>query len=323
MTTYTVTLNFPQSTVDFFKAHGYTLFGFKGIQAGGGAASTIWLTIGGNQLYNNTQQVITWQENYYIGETSTQISGGANVVGSNPYATGPVALGKEYTYTGSWNSLPTTGPTPDAFAILNSQNQLNNFYVTQQVAAGGTSQQAYIVVQQVTGSGGSDDFVPVETVAFILANNQQQVGTIITQAFSAGVVATLIGASTSATLSYDINNGWTSSDSSIQTFSQNDSIYTALSNVSLSAKARLLSRDIAELAGTLKPNEAHSWAKGTYGSLSFNWAGVPGDINDQVSVKQGDAAVSYTVPRQNIALDKSKDGKLTNNTIKTIAYTLT
>jgi len=75
---------------------------------------------------------------------------------------------------------------------------------------------------------------------------------------------------------------------------------------------------------TLRDNDSHSWAKNTYSKLSFKWAGTAPVSPGTVSVKnpKDGAATSYSVPQANIALTKSKDGKLTNNAGATIDYTL-
>ena len=73
---------------------------------------------------------------------------------------------------------------------------------------------------------------------------------------------------------------------------------------------------------TLASNKSHSWEKNSHTKLEFSWPdpNKPGD--GKVSVKLGDApAHSYSVPQADIAVD-NKAGKLTNNTTKTINYTL-
>lgn len=75
---------------------------------------------------------------------------------------------------------------------------------------------------------------------------------------------------------------------------------------------------------TLEKNESHPWkSKDKFTKLSFSFADSkyqPGE-KEKVSVKLGDRATSYTVPQT--ALDISgQDGKITNNTEKTINYTL-
>lgn len=71
--------------------------------------------------------------------------------------------------------------------------------------------------------------------------------------------------------------------------------------------------------GTLTAGNSHPWSARTFDHLSFDWVGTVG--SGTCSVKIGDVATSYSVPQADIPLDK-KEGKLTNNTDKTIKYKL-
>lgn len=71
---------------------------------------------------------------------------------------------------------------------------------------------------------------------------------------------------------------------------------------------------------TLAVNASHSWvAKDKFTKLSFDWTGTAG--TGSVSVKLGDKAKPYTPPKADIDISKQA-GSLTNNTDKTITYTL-
>lgn len=70
---------------------------------------------------------------------------------------------------------------------------------------------------------------------------------------------------------------------------------------------------------TLAPNKTHKWDKGAYKSLSFKWAGPAGE--GTCSVKIGEKAESLLPPKDGIDLNE-QGGSLTNNTTKTIQYTL-
>lgn len=75
--------------------------------------------------------------------------------------------------------------------------------------------------------------------------------------------------------------------------------------------------------GTLRPGESHPWTSSKFTRLSLRWAtGVNGG-DGTVGVQIGDAAETwYIVPQDNIAVN-GEAGRLTNNTDKTISYTLT
>ena len=74
---------------------------------------------------------------------------------------------------------------------------------------------------------------------------------------------------------------------------------------------------------TLAQGSSHPWDKNKYSTLAVDWVDPVNPGTGSVSVKLGDdAAKSYSVPRAGIAV-QNKAGKLTNNTDKTINYTLT
>jgi hypothetical protein len=230
MIKYEVTLSMDQGTRDFLKGHGYTLYAFKGINAGPGAVSAVWLAITGTDLYDQATITVDWQEDFYVGETTTQMQNGATIGGTNPYTgsgTNPasVALGSRYTYQGTaWDKKPATGPVQDAFCIENNAPQVNNFYVTQR------SPDEYIVVQQILGAGGLGTFEPIEVVSMILGTQSEQVGTIVTQAFSPGAIATLPTGATSMEITYNKDSGWTGPVGSFSVLTAGSNVYNEMLN---------------------------------------------------------------------------------------------
>ena len=115
MINYSVTLQIDQATRTLLQQKGYTLYLFKGINAGTGATSTVWLTVSGDQLYDQSSNTISWYEDYYIGEESTEIQNGAAISGTNPYATADsilsISLGQNYIFPGTaWNPQSADQP---------------------------------------------------------------------------------------------------------------------------------------------------------------------------------------------------------------------
>jgi len=238
MITYTATLSIDQATRDFLKSKGYTLYVFKGINAGSGATSTVWITISGNQLYDQSSNIITWYEDYYVGEESTEIENGASISGTNPYISPnnitSVSLGQNYIWPGSsWNPQAGNQPTETAFTIQNNEPVINNFYVSQKVEGGPTD---YIVVTEIAGSGGVGQFTPIETFAMILSTQSQSTGTMITEAFSPGVIVTMTGI-TSAALSYDSGTGWNVTAGQSTPLQLGDAVYDSMMNAAETSAA--------------------------------------------------------------------------------------
>jgi hypothetical protein len=151
MASYNVTVSIDQDTRNYLSGHSYSMYVFKGVQAGGGAVSTVWQTITGQQLYGQDTNNISWTENFYIGETQVQLTNGATITGTAPFCgadgnPAAVDLGKLYTYDNTgWQKQPKTGPQAQSFAISNLPRQTNNFYVSQNQSG------QYIVVQNLVG----------------------------------------------------------------------------------------------------------------------------------------------------------------------------
>jgi len=75
---YSVSIELDVETRRFLKQGSYSLYVFKGINAGLGAQSTVWLKLTGNrELYHQNQVQISWEQQYYIGETLTKAQDGA------------------------------------------------------------------------------------------------------------------------------------------------------------------------------------------------------------------------------------------------------
>jgi hypothetical protein len=229
MISYSAIVSIDDATRAFLQKQGYTLYLFKGINAGSGATSTVWLTLSGNQLYDQATNTITWYEDYYIGEENTQVSNGAAVAGVNPYATTQnvlsVSLGQNYTFPGSaWNPQSSGQPIDTAFTILNQEQTVNNFYVSQKVTSGPDD---YIVVTELAGSGGLGTFTPIETIALILSTQPYSTGTMITEAFSPGAIITLPGIS-QASLAYDMNTGWSATAGQLTKLEIGNPVYDSM-----------------------------------------------------------------------------------------------
>lgn len=232
MASYNVNVSIDQNTRDYLMGHSYSMYVFKGIQAGGGAVSTVWQTVTGQQLYGQDSNDINWTENFYIGETQVQMTNGATITGTAPYkgADGnpaAVALGKLYTYDNAgWQPQPKAGPQSQSFAIANLPRQTNNFYVSQNQSG------QYIAVQNLVGSGGLGTFEPLESIAILLATQSYNTGTLIIQTYTPGIIAMLSGQSPNVQVAYNVDTGWSGPANQTQNIGAVDSIYDALINAS-------------------------------------------------------------------------------------------
>lgn len=237
---YSAVINIDADTRQFIKEQKYTLYLFKGINAGPGAVSTVWTTISDDQLYDQDQNTIGWSEDYYIGEESNEVKNGASVDGINPYisksSVQSVALGKNYTFPGvKWNTQATDAPDSTLFSIQNQELRVNYFYVSQKILSGPGD---YIVVKPLLGDG-LGTFEPIETIAMMLAARPVATGTMVTQAFSAGALVTLAGI-TEASISYDKGKSWTVTAGDYKKLELGDNVYDSmLKAASVSAASQM------------------------------------------------------------------------------------
>lgn len=290
MISYSALVSIDEVTRTFLQKQGYTLYLFKGINAGSGATSTVWLTLTGNQLYDQASNNITWYEDYYIGEESVEIQNGASVSGINPYANPQsilsVSLGQNYTFPGTaWDQQSSGQPIDTAFTILNQESAVNNFYVSQKVTSGPND---YIVVTELAGSGGLGTFTPIETIALILSTQPYSTGTMITEAFSPGAIVTLAGI-TQASLAYDMNTGWSATAGQLTTLEIGNSVYDSMLTSANTALAAAGGRPGGRLLGAALTNGGKTNSKNKVEGV--NLKGVSGtqySTTSKVTVRRGD-----------------------------------
>ena len=331
---YSAVINMNADTRQFIKDQQYTLYLFKGINAGPGAVSTIWTTISNDQLYDQDQNTIGWSEDYYIGEESNEVKNGASVAGVNPYisksSVQSVNLGKNYTFPGiKWNPQATDAPDTTLFSIHNEELRVNNFYVSQKILSGPGD---YIVVKPILGDG-LGTFEPIETIAMMLAARPVATGTMVTQAFSAGALVTLEGI-TAASISYDKDKSWSVSAGDYKKLEIGDNVYDSMLKAASVSAAKQMARAQARWQrlgseGGGFPDKVNSvkWDGDTFvteelgnhfeGTLTVNTALAAGFLFFVAS------AVQFNIkryPDQSTRIGFSYDGPLAFAAMKDILY---
>lgn len=323
MISYSATIQIDATTRAFLQSKGYTLYLFKGINAGSGATSTVWLSISGNQLYDQSSNTITWEEEYYIGEESNEIENGASVSGTNPYvsptAIVSISLGENYIFPGTaWNPQSVAQPNEQVFTIQNTEQSINNFYVSQKVTTGPAD---YIVVTELLGSGGLGTFEPIETVAMILSTQPYSTGTMITEAFSPGAIVTLAGI-TAASLSYDMNSGWAASAGELSTLELGNPVYNSMLTAAGASVATVGRYPGAPLVASLQNGKTTKSKTKINGVKLIGISGVQYSANTTVTVRCGDQYAYVTMTDQTNRTVALGNGiyHVTNNSGGTINY---
>lgn len=330
---YSAVIDMNADTRQFIKDQQYTLYLFKGINAGPGAVSTVWTTISNDQLYDQEQNTVGWSEDYYIGEESNEVKNGASVAGVNPYisksSVQSVNLGKNYTFPGvKWNSQATDAPDTTLFSIHNKELRVNNFYVSQKVLTGPGD---YIVVKSILGDG-LGTFEPIETIAMMLAARPVSTGTMITQAFSAGALVTLAGI-TEASISYDKDKSWTVSAGDYKKLEIGDNVYNSMLKAASVSAATQMARAQARWqrlgGGGGLPDKINSvsWNNSAFATEETGDNHFEGTITVNTALAAGFvlfviASVKFNIKRytSNTILDFSYDGPLTFDTVKGYLY---
>ena len=199
MSQYKVTLAMDADSAQYFKGHSYTLYLFKGINAGAGAISTVWRAVSGDQLVEEPTINIEWNDEFDLGKTGASLEHGVPVSDIEPVGR-PISRGHSYRrFATGWDSTVSHAPD-DEFRVVNAPNTANRFYASQSGD--------FAVVQEARRNSGVITFEPLPTVSMLVATDSYEIGTLVTEAFTSGAVVTLPAGVSSSHVDYDTSTGW-------------------------------------------------------------------------------------------------------------------
>lgn len=215
--TYQVTISIDSDTQNWLRNSGFTLYAFKAV-AGKNGQPTVWFT--SNAFLDNVQ--VQWSENIqgYISNTVVQ----PNVV-IQASTMKAISLGQ------TWQVAS------DESSTIVSKGQSGA--VTFHSEYSGSSLACGLCAQTANGDptpycafdlegGISVQLTPIEKVAFILATDSINTGTVIEQAFSDGILIDMTSNNTQS-LKYVKGQGWVhSDDASFTDISDGDSLRAML-----------------------------------------------------------------------------------------------
>jgi hypothetical protein len=235
MSNFSTTVNISPKDVAILKEQGYSLYGFKAVQAAGsGGAPTVWFSLEKQKLL--TETVIHWTEDYQGYNSTSQISENVTINASNT-----VKADLEQLITienGSGNLTVSTDGIEGAISFLNKDTQQFTVGINQMVEGKSSTLCAFPIL----GAGSARVITPIVKIALIFSTAQISTATVITRAMSAGAFIDLTGTN-SRTVNYDISTGWSADGA---TWIQNFNAFTNLSNLLIESPSnspdRLLSK---------------------------------------------------------------------------------
>ena len=200
MAEFRTTINLSPETVKALKQQGYSLYGFKAVEAAGTGAPTVWFKLAKEKLL--TQTDIIWQEKYEGYNSTEQIEPNVTIRASNPTS---ADLGDLITIEeGSGNLKVTKDGYPHAISFLNNDTQQFTVGIKQVV----DNSSNILCAFPILGSGASRVITPLTKIALIFSTAKILTSTVITKAMSSGALIDLTGVE-SRSVQFGLNEGWT------------------------------------------------------------------------------------------------------------------
>lgn len=205
MATFNVTVKISPADVAALKEQGYSLYGFKSVEAAGGGAPTVWFNLDREKLLTNTS--IRWEEKFEGYNSTSQITEATEIITSNTIRTD---LGNLVTIErGSGNLSETTDGIKGTVSFLNEDTQQFTVGIAQLV----DGESNILCAFPILGSGSARAITPITKIALIFSTARINTGVVITKAMSSGALIDLTG-TTSRTVEFSLNNGWSAGGAS-------------------------------------------------------------------------------------------------------------
>jgi hypothetical protein len=197
MADYTVVIRMNRATVESLSSGGFNLYGLKAVVGAGTGAPLVWF----RSTRFAREMDVQWQAAYQAYTSMSPIVANGKVEVSASYGIG---LGQTLTVTASdgTGSVAPTG-VEGAISIQNWNSTELTCGISQEPADGRYSPVCAFPLYGMN----IDVIAPVEKVFLMLADNAVNLGTVVYQAYSAGVLIDLTGVQ-SREVSYDVEHGW-------------------------------------------------------------------------------------------------------------------
>lgn len=203
-TQYSIQLTIPKATLTQLVSGGYSLYGFKGVQAGQAGVPLVWFATNAI-LEHNT---LTWTEQYsaYMSE-STPLTANTIITASD---TCLIGLEQEVTASQVGLGTPTESQNP-GISITNTSSPSVPFNcgIALMPPAGSASQGGNPLCAFALPPSMTDEMIPVEQVVLIFSTQEISTGTVLEQSSSWAVLVDLT-ANNNMSVTYDLTHpgGW-------------------------------------------------------------------------------------------------------------------
>ncbi|QKX03622.1 hypothetical protein HN014_01390 [Aquimarina sp. TRL1] len=199
-TKFSTTIQMSAETVAALKSQGYSLYGFKSVEASGSGEPTVWFKLEKDKLLTNT--VIHWEEQFQGYNSTSQVSESVTITASN---TINADLNDLITIDSAGNLNGSSSGPKGAISFLNKASQQFTVGISQVVE----NTPNILCAFPILGSGSARSITPITTIALIFSTNIVETATVITRAMSSGALIDLTGApNNSRTLDFSLDTGW-------------------------------------------------------------------------------------------------------------------
>ncbi|OMQ09750.1 hypothetical protein [[Flexibacter] sp. ATCC 35103] len=199
MATFTTTINLNQEDVRILKSEGYSLYGFKSVNASGDGSPTVWFNLPAEKILGSIK--ITWQDDFQAYISTNTIAPKTRIEAMSTVETD---LGQLVSIErGSANLEVSTDGIHGAISFLNKDSQRFSVGISQVV----NGRSSILCAFPILGSGSSRVITPVPKIALIFSTEQIEIGTVITKAMSSGAFINLKD-NNSRVVNYNVDEGW-------------------------------------------------------------------------------------------------------------------
>lgn len=195
-TSYQVDITMSPATLDALVDGDYFLYGFKAVQGGGDGRPLVWFALSDY----STSTSVQWQEQYQAYTSRQTGIPKGRIVAS--FST-DIALGETLQVKAGGDGTVVQKGTSGAISILNGATDEFTCGIAQTLADGSSSPMCAFPLYGEQ----QDVIIPIEKVLLMFSTEPVDTGTVIEQAYSAGVLVDLTGSATRK-VAFDINKGW-------------------------------------------------------------------------------------------------------------------
>lgn len=198
---FSIEITMTDDTLTLLSQNGFNLFGFKGVDGPNSPAARplVWF----KTPDYSADTTLSWTEKYggYT-STTTKVAAGTVIDAKNGK---PMILGQQLNVADKGVLTVVNSGTPGQLDIL---NQVETEFTCGITVVNPANTATPICAFPLFGEG-LDNFAPIEIIYLMFATNPVNTGTVIEQSFTPGIAVDMTGVTTTAPLTFDINNGWT------------------------------------------------------------------------------------------------------------------